>query len=233
MTKEEALKTYRKKPSNDSKLAVLRAYQPVIDSIVSNMLGSRASSIARRRAYILAGRALASYNPESGVPFDKFLGVQLRPMRRIGHDMHEPITIPERHRRYQALLHKAREELRDELDREPSQVELADRTGLSIRQQNNVERSAKNIMSVGGWNRASVTPDNPYGSLPAIEEDSELKEWKSYVYHDLDDVDKQIYDARSGGGVSNNDLAKKLNLTPGAVSQRASKIESRMLKGPF
>jgi len=228
-----SLAQYFDRPTPERALAVIRDYQQEIDAIVYNMLGDRASSIARRRAYIMAVKALQQFDPKTGVPFKKYLGIQLQPMRRMGRKIHEPITIPERHRRYQALLDRARKELIDELDREPSQRELADRTGLSLRQQRRIAEVGRNIMPVSAWQQATTTEEEPAGTLPATDVYDEQREWQDYVYHDLDDVDKQIYDARRQDMVSNSELATKLNLTPGAVSQRASKIEARMAKGPF
>lgn len=232
-TEKQSLIEYLDRPSNERGLAVVREYQPEIDAIVHGMMGGSASPIVRRRAYIMAVQALKTYDPQRGVPFKKYLSVQLQPMRRMSRQIHEPITIPERHRRYQALLDKARMELLDELDREPSPQELADRTGLSLRQQKRIAEVGRNIMSVGGYQQATTTDENPAGLLPATDVYDEQQEWQDYVYHDLDDVDKQIYDARREGLVSNNELATKLNLTPGALSQRASRIEARMAKGPF
>lgn len=232
MPEKPSLNAYLDQRTPERALAVVREYQPEIDSVVSNMLG-RSSSIARRRAYILAAQALKSYDPQMGVPLKKYLASQLQPMRRMARKIHEPISIPERHRRYQALVYQAQQELLDELDREPSQQEVADRTGLSLRQLQKMDDVGRNVMSAGGWQRATSSPENPGGSLPATDVYDERREWQDYVYHDLDDVDKQIYDARSGGTLSNNDLATKLNLTPGAVSQRAAKIEARLARGPF
>lgn len=233
MMAEDPLSVYLHKPSKSQMLEVIRSRQKLIDGTVHNLLGDKATPIAKRRAYILAAQALEKYDPSLGVPFDRYLKSQLQPIRRIGRQLHEPITIPERYRRYKAAIEQAREELYDELDREPSQQELADRTGLSQRQMERLQSVDRNVMPVGGYLRATATDESPEGLLPAVDEYDEAREWEDYVYHDLDDVDKQIYDARRKGLMSNIDLAKSLNLTPAAVSQRASKIESRIAKGPY
>lgn len=230
MTNDEVLKRYLSRPSKVGLIGVLRSYQKDIDGIAHNILGKHDSSIARRRAYLLASKAIKTYDPSKGIPFNKYLAVQLQPLRRMSKNLHEAISVPERHRRNLYLMNLKREELIEKLDREPSAEEIADATGLTPRQQASIMNSQRNVIPVSQYQRATATPDDPEGILPSIEtpEDRRLKEVESYVYHDLDDVDKQIYNARKNSTLDNNTLAKNLNLSPGAVSQRYSKIEKRI-----
>lgn len=231
MTKkaEEAVEEYRKNPTPQNLQAVVQAYKPAIDNFVYATLKSD-SPIVRRRAYAMAAEAAKSYDPERGVPFKRFLQVQLQPIQRMGRNIHEVISIPERHRRYAALLQQTRMDLLDRLDREPTREELADASGLTVRQLDRFDRLNRGSLSVSQFESMSPDPDDP--NLPAVQEDP-MKEWREYVYHDLDPVDRQIFKARESGAISNNQLARELNLSPGAVSQRAAKIQRMIEQGPY
>ena len=57
-------------------------------------------------------------------------------------------------------------------------------------------------------------------------------EWVDAVYHDLGEIDRVIMSYRTGfrGApvLSNGDIAKRLKMTPGAVSQRANRIQGKL-----
>ena len=197
---------------------------------MNGIVGSQASNIIRRRAYVLAAAAVKSYDPRRGVPLRNHILVNLQPLHRMSKEISEPVSVPERHRRYQALLEQSREELWSKLDREPTREELADHTGLSVRQQDRVENLQRGMLSETAYSEIGSTDEGP-GDMPGSEVDP-MKEWEEYVYHDLDPVDKKIYDARKKG-LGTGDLATRMNVTPGAVSQRLSKIEKRITRGPY
>ena len=224
---DQAVADYHENPSPKTLHTAVKAFQPVIDNFVYATLHTD-SPVVRRRAYAMAAGAVKQFDPQQGVPFKKFLQVQLQPIQRMGRNIHEVISVPERHRRYAALLQQSRMDLLDRLDREPSKEELADHSGLTVRQIDRFNRLNRGSFSVSQFESMSPDPEN--AELPATEEDP-LKEWKEYVYHDLDPVDRQIFDARKSGALSNNQLAANLNLTAGAVSQRAAKIERMIAKG--
>jgi len=58
--------------------------------------------------------------------------------------------------------------------------------------------------------------------------------WFNFVYDDLSPVDKLIADMTLGRNgrrkTSTQEIARRLNITPGAVSQRAAKIQAMLDK---
>lgn len=226
---DKAYEFYKRKPTRGNRLKLVQLYQREIDNAVNGMVGGQASRVVRRRAYVLAAQAVKTYDPSMGVPLKNHILVNLQPLHRMARQIHEPISIPERHRRYRALLDQAREELWAKYDREPTDEELADHTGLSVRQQKRVSDLERGMFSESSFAQAGQTDEGP-GEMPGKAVDP-MKEWEDYVYHDLDPIDKKIYDARIKG-TGTGDLATKLNVTPGAVSQRLAKIENRILRGP-
>ena len=56
--------------------------------------------------------------------------------------------------------------------------------------------------------------------------------WHEFVYNDLNEVDKAIMEYTLGlHGIKQlptTEIAKKLNISPGAVSQRAQRIQAKL-----
>ena len=71
--------------------------------------------------------------------------------------------------------------------------------------------------------------------LPGTEKVSAEDIWLEYVHHDLDPVDKKVLEWKTGlygkTILSTNEIARRLKITPGAVSQRASKIAMKIEEG--
>jgi DNA-directed RNA polymerase specialized sigma subunit len=100
-------------------------------------------------------------------------------------------------------------------------------------------RKQKRIAKGSLWNRAegSYAAEMEQGdedadeNLPGIAKDP-MPEIHDYVYHDLDDIDKQVFQHRLGYRGSqvlpNQEIAKKLNLSSAAVTQRAGRIQKRL-----
>jgi Mn-dependent DtxR family transcriptional regulator len=59
-----------------------------------------------------------------------------------------------------------------------------------------------------------------------------MEGWNELVYHDLDEINQTIYDYLIGGHgrtpISTSEIARKLGITPSAVSQRAAVIQSML-----
>jgi hypothetical protein len=56
--------------------------------------------------------------------------------------------------------------------------------------------------------------------------------WADYVYHDLSDIDKIVFQHRTGyrgaPQLSNQEIARRLRLSPAAVTQRANRLQAKM-----
>lgn len=225
---------YAQYPTKGHLQDVVRHYQRDIDNAVMSIAG-RSSPVVRRRANILAAQAVQTYDPNRGVPMKQWIKQQLMPLHRMARQATDVITVPERVRRDQALLHRAREELYDSLDREPSPEEIADHTGVSLRRQQKLQRLSRPMMSENEITRAMASDDED-GADPGVQAFDPVKEWEDYVYHDLDDTDKQIFRGLTGyqgapirKGV---ELSRDLKISPAAITKRATKIHQRLENMP-
>lgn len=223
--------TYKAAPSPKALAVLVEAKRRLIDGVVNGLVGQKASPIVRRRAYVLAAQAIKGFDPRQGVPLDAHLRTQLQSVQRMARQVNEAIDIPERVRRDRALLHQTSEKLWDELDREPTDDEIADRSGVSIRRIAKLREMPSGVMGLGQF-AAKGTEES---GDPGVIEVDPAEEWEDLVYHDLDPVDKRIYDAYTGyRGPQRpaSSLAKDLNLSPAAITKRMGSITNRLGEYP-
>lgn len=229
--KPSAHETYLAGPTPAALRAVVDEHGSFIDSVVHNMVG-KVSPVARTRADLLAAEAITKYDSSRGIPLKNWIAQGLLPMHRVAKQVTEVIGVPEQVRRESAILNRARGELSEKLMREPSQEELADHTGIPVKRQSRISKGTMWTTSEGHFqNQLEAGGDSAEDNTPGIPVDPR-QELHAYLYHDLDDTDRQIFQHRTGfrGApvLPNHVIAAKLNLTPSAVSQRAQRIQSRL-----
>ena len=136
--------------------------------------------------------------------------------------------MPERVALDQNFLFQAETELEDRLGREATTSELADHTGISMRRIGKI-RSYKAPMYEGSLLAQQSGDDDPY--LPAVENDRGQYVIRA-VYDDLDETNQQIVEWTLGlygkPKLSNQQIAARLRMTPGGVSQRKATIQQRI-----
>jgi DNA-directed RNA polymerase specialized sigma subunit len=184
---------------------------------------------ARSHAKVLAVKAFKSYDPSKNTKLRTHFLTQLQPLRRFAASRRMVFNVPEVVQQDMAGIGAAKRELIDALDREPTDAELADHTGLS---QGRIQklRQRQFAMSEGGRLNEEGEIFQDTTQVPG-----DLDTWTDYVYHDLSPVDRKIYEWRTGYNgrkkLTNNQIAAKLRLTPGAVTQRADKIARKIEEG--
>jgi DNA-directed RNA polymerase specialized sigma subunit len=211
--------------------ALLKAVDPVINTAIKSYGGqSQGSPMLRSHARRMVLRAAESYDPERGGLKTHLLS-QLRSLQRVGARQAQIIRVPEQ----VALDRRHLEETEKELDlrhgRPPSAQALANATGLSVRRIKYIRQGRPPISE--GQVLAGQPADNQ--SLPAstIPGDDNMRAgWNEMVYHDLDEINQTIYDMLTGGHgqqvQSTSEIARRLGITPSAVSQRAAKIQEML-----
>lgn len=223
--------TWVTNPSPESNGQILAAVQPTIDTALSSYVGKNPTPVMRSRARLMALNALKTYDPNRGNVRTHLLS-QMQSLRRLAAKENNIISIPEQVGLDFQKLEYAENELRDKLNRDPADDEVADFTGLSTRR----------IRKIRGFNQplAEGTTSTPTDSENAPTElastlpgqTTNADAWLDFVYDDLGSIDKLIMDMTLGRNgrrrSSTQDIAKRLNITPGAVSQRAAKIQSML-----
>jgi DNA-directed RNA polymerase specialized sigma subunit len=227
---DSAYTQWKQTKTPETNTALLGTIQPVIDTAVMSYAGQNASPTVRSRARLMALKALDTYDPERGNVRTHLLS-QLQSLRRLSAQAQNIISIPEQVSLDYSRLTETEAELSDQLGRDPTDDELADHTGLSKRRIQKI-RAFNQPVSEGMTTR-EVADEESYGGdvASAIPNSHRAADaWFNFVYEDLSPVDKLIADMTLGRNgrrkTSTQEIARRLNITPGAVSQRAAKIQS-------
>lgn len=221
-----------KNPTPQYNTKVLAAVQPIVDTAVSSYAGQNPTPAIKTRAKLMALKALKTFDPRLGNVKTHLLS-QLQGLRRLSAQEQNIIAIPEQVGLDFQKLTEAENELRDRLSRDPSDDEVADFTGLSTRRIGKIRDFHKPIAE----GSTVIDTGDDYADSGGIAskipgQTSEQDAWAEFVYGDLNPTNKLIMDMALGKHgrrrASVQEIARKLNITPGAVSQRAAKIQEML-----
>lgn len=197
---------------------------PTLDKAV-NMYVGHADPTARSIAKGLALRAAESWDP-SKAKLQTHLLTQLQPLRRYAAKRRYPTRVPEKQQYRLQALRDAETELVDEYDRPPTDVELADKTGLNIKQIAQL-RKYKAYQSTGQYLETD---------LPGVVDNAPTDMWEDIVYNSLGTADKVIYEGRTGrnGRPSKGvqQLAKELGVSTATITRRMQAVEKLLASRP-
>jgi DNA-directed RNA polymerase specialized sigma subunit len=211
---------------------VLAAVQPIVDTAISSYAGQNPTAAIKTRAKLMALKALKTFDPRIGNVKTHLLS-QLQGLRRLAAKEQNIIAIPEQVGLDFQKLTEAENELRDRLSRDPSDDEIADFTGLSTRRINKIRDFHKPVAE----GSTVIDTGDDYADSGGIAskipgQTTEQDAWAEFVYGDLSPTNKLIMDMALGlhgrRRASVQEIAKRLNITPGAVSQRAAKIQTML-----
>ena len=208
--------------------ALLSQVKPVLSSAVYSYAGAGASPAVQGQAKLMALRAFGTYDPAKGSMRTHLLS-QLRSLQRTAAQGSQIISVPERVSLDRRHLMESEEQLRDKLGRDPSDMEVSARTGLSLKRLGYIRRAAPGTNS-GSHMDAEGDVYSPVSTIPNAGGTDDA--WADMIYHDLGDIDRTIMDytlgLRGAKPLSNSDLAARLGLSAGAVSQRKAKIQAML-----
>lgn len=180
--------------------------------------------VMQAEAYRLANDAAVSFDPKMGNQFSTHLTNQLKKLSRFSTQHGNVVRLPENVQFKINNLNKAENQLKDELQRDPSVGELSEVTGMSIQTINHLKQQRKK----------EVAMSNVVGT-PIFVEDNANDEWMHFVYHDLPERDKLIFEHKTGFGgkplLDNAALAKQLGLSVSTVANRVKMITERLAEG--
>lgn len=228
---QSAFDAWKATPTPQSRGALLRSVDPVIDTALKSYGGaSQTSPTLRGRARKLALQSFGSYDPTKGSLRTHLMG-QLRGLQRPAAQETQIIRLPERVALDKQHLDETERELAFQLGRDPSDQQLADHTGLSLKRINYI-RQAQPVIAGGTALNEDDDENNemPASQIPGVNPQAEG--WEALVYYDLDDIDQFIFDRTLGRhgreSWSLQRIAQKLGITPSAASQRAAKIQKML-----
>jgi DNA-directed RNA polymerase specialized sigma subunit len=214
-------------PTPENTDVLLKTIHPVLTSAMKNY-GGVGSPTMLTKAKVLALDAMKRYDPTKA-KLRTHLMFQLQGLRRASAKENQILSVPEQVALDLNNLRESENVLRDQLGRDPADSEVADHTGLSLKRLKYI-RSMRPSYSQGSFQRPSDEGDDIY--QPAVQEKGNVQQWHEFVYHDLAPKDQLIMEHTLGlhgkPVLSNQDVAKKLGISPGAVSQRKARIQAKL-----
>ena len=174
-------------------------------------------------AYRLAREAAKTYNPDSGYKFSTHLVNSLKKLSRMSTRYGGVIRVPENTQFGVNKIQKVEKDLEHALGRAPTIEEISHHSGFSV----------KSTVSMLKTKKASTGLSSLFEAPVLL--NSENDEWVQFVYHDLSDIDKQVFEHMTGFGnkkiLDNASIAKKLNLSTSTLNNRIRLMNSTLSKG--
>lgn len=200
--------------------AVLHELGPIITQEVHRYAGPK--PLLRARARVLAVDAIRNYDPQRGVPLGAYIRQQLQPLSRYSANL-RPVSVSEALVQRAAELNTQRQNLAHELNRDPTDEELADYTGLSVAK---IQKYRKQVPPVTA--ESALVNKEGEQFMPDTQISAHVSEAADAVYADLDERDRQIYDWRVKDGLPGTEIAKRLGVSQVTISQRTEAIADRI-----
>jgi len=214
-------------PQMGSKL--LRSLEPAIGDAVQRWTGSR-DAVAMSKARSLVIDSLPRYNPDKS-KMSTFVNAQLQPLQRWRARKNIGIKVPTADVQQMSWVQKTRDSFEDEYGRSPSSQELADRSGIPISKLNRLQQHKYPVIA----ERAIPNEDGEDLFMEDAGVSNSQDLWSKTIYHSLNPVDQFIFEHSMGlygaAVLSNTEIARRLKLTPGAISQRKSKLQTLLDSG--
>ena len=217
----ELWRKWKSTRSNDDLSALFKQMNPIIQKEVNRWSGVLSRFVIEAEARKLAIQAFDSYSETAGAALSTHLTNYLQKLSRLVYTHQNLARIPE----YQTLkinaYRKAAGEAETELGRPASQQEVAERLGWSlaaVRELSKLVRSEQLEF---------------HESMPSFGPLTESEDGRiDLVYHDLNPVQKLIFEHQTGYGgadrYNNQQLMEKLKLTQGQLSYEKRRLIDRV-----
>lgn len=222
----EPYNAWKATPGPDANAAMLKTLDPVIQGAIKTHVGEP-NPLLNSRARMMALEGLRSYDPARG-RLQTHLYNHLQGLKRVNRQQTTIVKVPERVSLDRYHLDQYQRELADELGREPTDAELMDRTGFSSRRISRV-RSYNPAVAEG------MMEDEAGQSFAGAVKDPNAEArgmWQQMVYDDLDPYHQKVMEYTFGLNgrkpMQNQEIARKLGKSPGAISQAKLRIQKML-----
>lgn len=229
-TPEGWYKTWSENRNPETGSKLLGALEPSMKAAARKWAGDDSPTVMGQAKKLII-TALPRYDA-SRSSMATFVDRQLQPLTRWKSRKNIGVRVPTSAVQDVRRVALVEEELEDELGRAPSHEEIADKSGISLERLTKVSRMKYPVL-------AEAQQENGDGGKSFVEDQSVKGEedlWQKTVYHSLTPVDQVIMQHTIGlygaNQLSNQAIAKKLRITPGAVTQRKSRIQKLLDSTP-
>lgn len=222
MAPPEEFVSWKADPSEEKYAALLNSLDPVVNSAMQTFAGGNPAF--RTRARILTAQAIQSYDPQKGASLRTHVFNTLQRLQRVSAERGQAVHVPENVRADASRIRSYVDEYTSEKGYEPSQGQVADALALSLRR-------VRKAQGIGELPESAMLSDK--GDLQAARSAERI--WMDYVYHDLDEKNRKILEWTTGYGgaktIPKSEIAKRLGISPAAVSLRINRIAAMLQEG--
>jgi len=216
---------WKDSPSDENTKKILDHLQPTINTALMSFTGGDKN--LKIRSYILAKKALISYDPNKGASLKTHVYNNLKRLQRFKAERSQVVHIPENVRLDALQINRFAGEFKDKNNREPAIAEIQDGVGLS-------PRRIRKASLYGSEQPTSKFVGETGDSLISTKRTPQ-DIWRDYVYYDLDPVNKKIFEWTTGyqgsATISKKKIASNLGITSAAVSSRINTIMKKLQEG--
>ena len=218
----QSFSEWKNNPSEESHRQVMLYLKSTIDSALFSF--AKGDESLRLRANILATGALGSFDPAFKASLKTHVYNQLKRLQRFRAERNRPVHIPENVRLDAGVISRFKQQYRDEYGLDPSIAHIQDSLGMSKGRIFKAQGLVKDVPETETLSEK--------GELRASQIRSARDIWKDYVYYDLDEPGKKILEWTSGYNkqevIPKHEIAKRLGMSPPAVSARINKIQTKL-----
>jgi DNA-directed RNA polymerase specialized sigma subunit len=212
----ELWNTWRDDPSKENLATLLEQVNPILQKEVNRWQGgSVARPVLEIQAKKLAIDAFSSYNPGKAA-LNTHVTNQLKGLSRNVYTYTSPARMPEHRQVKASTFRNVEENLRDSLSRDPTTAELAQELKWSQRE----------VARYRDEQRATYSTSLPVP--PGFEQYNPEQTLVDFVYHDLVDQDKRVFEHTTGYGgaqiLSGKQLSNQTGMTQGQISHSKRRI---------
>ena len=222
----DSFNRWKTQPDKTNTGALLRTIEPEIRRGIFAHVGSD-NPLLKSKARQLALQSMKTYDP-SRAKLGTHIVNSMQGLKRINRKQTEIIAVPERLMYDRGNIERMSTELEEELGREPSMQELADSSGFSPKRINRA-LNMQNALSESTFTRGGAGESEGGGIAVNPTRQSN---WAEVLYHDMDPVNQKIMEWSLGmydmPTISNKEIARRLRITPGAVTQRKQRIQQQL-----
>lgn len=215
----DTYKAWKAQPSDKTFGPVLKELGPTIDTAITSFAAGNKK--LRTRAQIMAAQAINNWDPAKGAALNTHVYNHLKGLNRVYSKRNRAVHIPENVDLDRRAIERFRAEYKNTYDIDPSDTDISDGISISLKR---ISRAR------GGQEYSSAQASSEKGDLPVNKRPGDV--WMDYVYHDSDTTDKKIIEWTTGYNdkdtMSKVAIARKLKMTPAAVSFRINRIIKKM-----
>lgn len=219
----QTIADWQKKSTPETTKQILDFIKPTIDSALHTYTPGQQNTF-RIKATSYALQSLRNYDVTKKASPKTFVFSNLQRLNRLRRQRQNIIHVPQNQVYMKQLLDSKSAQLQSDLGRPPTDQQLSQALYISKRKLDKLRQQSSVTIS-------QTMSQDPQGHQMLGKSDVTDRDYYNYVYSSVSPVDKKIMQWTSGYGtkpLSNNQIAEKLHISPGAVSQRKNRIQQLM-----